>query len=36
MSHVSAVEIYPNLAGVPPEFRVTGAECGLVLVWTER
>jgi hypothetical protein len=33
-SSVTAVEVYPNHAGVPPEFRVPGAECGVVLVWT--
>jgi hypothetical protein len=31
---VAAVEVYPSLAGVPPEFRVAGAECGVILVWT--
>jgi hypothetical protein len=31
---IAAVEVYPTLAGVPPEFRVMGAECGVVLVWT--
>jgi len=34
MSRVAAVEVYPTLAGVPPEFRVAGVECGAVLVWT--
>jgi hypothetical protein len=34
MAHVAAVEVYPTLTGVPAEFRVSGAECGLVLVWT--
>jgi len=34
ITRVAALEVYPNLAGVPPEFRVTGAECGVVLVWT--
>jgi hypothetical protein len=34
ITRVAALEVYPTLAGVPPEFRVTGAECGVVLVWT--
>ena len=34
LSTVAGVEVYPTLAGVPPEFRVPGAECGVVLVWT--
>jgi hypothetical protein len=33
---VAALEIYPIVADVPPEFRVAGAECGVVLVWTIR
>jgi hypothetical protein len=33
---VAGVEIYPTLADIPPEFRVAGAECGAVLVWTVR
>jgi hypothetical protein len=33
---VAGVEIYPTLADIPPEFRVAGAECGTVLVWTVR
>jgi hypothetical protein len=33
---VAAIEVYPTLAGVPAEFRIVGAECGLVLVWTGR
>jgi hypothetical protein len=31
---VAGVEVYPTLAGVPPDFRVPGAECGVVLIWT--
>ena len=34
VSAVVAVEVYPTLAGVPAEFRLPGAECGVVLVWT--
>lgn len=34
LSTVAGVEVYPTLAGVPPEFRVAGAECGVVLIWT--
>jgi hypothetical protein len=34
LSTVAGVEVYPTLAGVPPEFRVGGAECGVVLIWT--
>lgn len=34
LSTVAAVEVYPALFGVPPEFRVPGAECGVVLIWT--
>ncbi len=33
---VAAVEIYPTIADIPPEFLVAGAECGAVLVWTVR
>jgi hypothetical protein len=36
ISLVAGVEIYPIVADVPPEFRVAGAECGVVLVWTLR
>jgi hypothetical protein len=36
VSLVGAVEIYPTVADVPAEFRVAGAECGVVLVWTVR
>jgi hypothetical protein len=34
MSSVVAVEVYPAVAGVPPEFLLPGAECGVVLIWT--
>jgi hypothetical protein len=34
LSTVAGVEVYPTLAGIPPEFRVPGAECGVVLIWT--
>ncbi len=36
ISLVAGVEIYPIISDVPPEFRVAGAECGVVLVWTTR
>jgi hypothetical protein len=36
MSLVGGVEVYPTVIDVPPEFRVSGAECGVVLVWTIR
>ena len=36
ISLVAGVEIYPTLNDIPPEFRVSGAECGVVLVWTVR
>lgn len=36
ISLVGGVEIYPTGVDVPPEFRVAGAECGVVLVWTIR
>jgi hypothetical protein len=36
VSLVAGVEIYPTVADVPPEFRIGGAECGVVLVWTIR
>jgi hypothetical protein len=36
ISLVGGVEIYPLADDVPPEFRVAGAECGVVLVWTVR
>jgi hypothetical protein len=34
ISLVAAVEIYPTVTDVPPEFRLVGAECGVLLVWT--
>lgn len=34
LSSVAGVEVYPSIFGVPPEFRVPGAECGVVLIWT--
>jgi hypothetical protein len=34
LSAVVGVEVYPTLAGVPAEFRLPGAECGVVIVWT--
>jgi hypothetical protein len=34
VSKVAGVEVYPTLEGVPAEFRVPGAECGVALVWT--
>jgi hypothetical protein len=34
LSTVAGVEVYPTLAGIPPEFRLPGAECGVVLIWT--
>jgi hypothetical protein len=36
VSLVAGVEIYPTVDDVPPEFRIGGAECGVVLVWTIR
>jgi hypothetical protein len=36
ISLVGAVEIYPTVTDVPTEFRVAGAECGVVLIWTIR
>ena len=35
LSTVAGIEVYPTLVGVPPEFRIAGSECGVVLVWTE-
>ena len=34
ITRIAAVEVYPTLPGVPPEFQLVGAECGVVLVWT--
>lgn len=34
LSTVAGIEVYPSIFGVPPEFRVPGAECGVVLIWT--
>jgi hypothetical protein len=34
LSTLAGIEVYPTLAGVPSEFRIPGAECGVVLVWT--
>lgn len=36
ISLVAGVEVYPIPSDIPPEFRVAGAECGAVLVWTVR
>jgi hypothetical protein len=36
ISRVGGVEIYPTGLDVPTEFRIAGAECGVVLVWTVR
>jgi hypothetical protein len=36
IAFVAGVEIYPTVADIPPEFRVSGSECGAVLVWTIR
>lgn len=36
ISLVGGVEIYPTGVDVPPEFRVAGADCGAVLIWTIR
>jgi hypothetical protein len=36
VSLVAGVEVYPTVDDVPPEFRIGGAECGAVLVWTIR
>ncbi len=33
---VAGVEVYPTYDDVPSEFRVAGAECGAVLIWTVR
>lgn len=33
---VAGVEVYPSPPDIPDEFRVAGAECGAVLVWTIR
>jgi hypothetical protein len=30
---IAAVEIYPEAAGAPGQYR---AECGLILVWTKK
>jgi hypothetical protein len=34
LSTIAGVEVYPSLLGVPPGFRLPGAECGVVLIWT--
>jgi hypothetical protein len=36
ISLVAGVEVYPSAVDVPVEFRVAGAECGAVLIWTVR
>jgi hypothetical protein len=36
LSLVGAVEVYPTIVDVPAEFRIPGADCGVVLVWTTR
>jgi hypothetical protein len=34
LSTIAGIEVYPSIFGVPPEYRVPGAECGVVLIWT--
>jgi hypothetical protein len=34
LSMVAGIEVYPSIFGVPPQYRVPGAECGVVLIWT--
>jgi hypothetical protein len=34
LSTIAGVEVYPTLSGVPPQFRIPAAECGVVLIWT--
>lgn len=34
LSTVAGIEVYPSIFGVPPHYRVPGAECGVVLIWT--
>ena len=31
---IDGLEIYRGVAGLPPEFNILGAECGVVAVWT--
>lgn len=33
---VSAIEVYPSAARVPPEFNGLNASCGVVVIWTKR
>jgi hypothetical protein len=33
---LEAAESYPSAANMPPTFNVTGAECGVVVLWTKR
>lgn len=33
---IQGIEIYQNAGEAPPEFRVSGASCAVILVWTRR
>ncbi|HEX9579979.1 MAG TPA: TonB-dependent receptor plug domain-containing protein [Gemmatimonadales bacterium] len=33
--HVAGIEIYTGPAQVPPEFNVSGSQCGVIAVWTK-
>ncbi len=35
-SVVAGVEVYRNIAGIPPQYSGTGSKCGVVLIWLRR
>lgn len=34
MDHLEAVEVYRGAGEIPPEYRITNASCGVVVLWT--
>ncbi len=34
VEQIEAIEFYPNIAGMPPEFNRRGAACGVLVFWT--
>ena len=36
LSEVSAIEVYPSVAGLPMQFRQLGSQCGVLIIWTRR
>jgi hypothetical protein len=34
MDHIEAIEVYRGAGEIPPEYRITNASCGVVVLWT--